>query len=290
MRVPVTGEVRITTLFGVQDPNAFFGRHSGIDFAVNRNDPVVAPVAGSVWWAGSSKTGGNMIILFDGRYHRLMHNTTIYVRTGDRVSEGQHIADAGDTGLAFGVHVHYDVATEMLPELRPSSFDKFINPLDLIGGKGGSEDMINDADNEFARWHQLAMMIRGRELSRDEFRRSAVGLSWLHAMEILADDPEAQAALDAQSVGQIAARDNWQGQIGTLQSQLQDAQKQVLELAKNPTQSNYNEVQSALQTCEAKTAELNAALASKGTSLAATDPDAAGLLAKLLAFFMARKK
>lgn len=140
MRIPTEKSFNITTEFGVKDPNAFFGFHSGIDFAAPAGSAVVAPASGQIWWAGFSQTGGNMIILFDGTYyHRLMHNTRMYVVSGDRVVEGQHIADSGSTGLAFGPHVHWDVATEMLAALRPSAFNKFVNPLGLVGGKGGEE-------------------------------------------------------------------------------------------------------------------------------------------------------
>lgn len=55
------------------------------------------------------------------------------------------------------------------------------------------EDMIQDSDNEFSRWRKLATQVRGRHqgFTRDEFRNSAVGRTWLQAIEILSDDPEA---------------------------------------------------------------------------------------------------
>lgn len=130
---------QITTQFGVVDPNAFFGIHSGIDIAANEGDAVESPAAGTVWFSGWSDTGGNMLILFDGElYHRLMHNESFAdgIATGATITEGQIFGYAGATGLAFGPHVHWDIATEMLSALRPSKFSKFINPLEWLKKKG----------------------------------------------------------------------------------------------------------------------------------------------------------
>jgi septal ring factor EnvC (AmiA/AmiB activator) len=245
MRIPLDGNPRITTEFGVPDPNAFFGIHSGIDYAVPDNTPVLAPVSGFVWWSGLSTTGGNMIIIYDGTYfYRLMHNTKLYVSQSAQVTEGQHIADSGHTGLAFGPHVHFDIADAMdIKTLRPAKFTNFINPSALLkGGHGGGEEMINDTDLEFARWNKLAYQVRGRNLSRDEFRASAVGQSWLRAIEILCDDPEAEATTRAQELGFIATLDNWQGQINSLSAEVQ-------KLVLNPTKPQLDAVQTQLTAC-----------------------------------------
>lgn len=126
-RVPVNQPYQITTRFGVPDSNALFGKHSGIDYAVPLNRPVYAPVSGDLY-NEVSKTGGNMVRIFDGKYwHRLMHNNS-FVRGEGRVSEGDEIAKAGTTGLSTGVHVHWDVATKRVP----TSFSDFIDPNSII--------------------------------------------------------------------------------------------------------------------------------------------------------------
>ncbi len=88
---------------------------------------------------------------------------------------------------------------------------------------GGGEDMIKDTDNEYARWQHTTKFIRARlsgdtlvGLSRQEFRNSAVGQTWLKALEILEDDTEANAALEKVRQGAIAVRDDWIGQIQKL--------------------------------------------------------------------------
>jgi murein DD-endopeptidase MepM/ murein hydrolase activator NlpD len=37
------------------------------------------------------------------------HNSALLVSRGDRVFQGQHIAEAGNTGNSFGSHIHFGV-------------------------------------------------------------------------------------------------------------------------------------------------------------------------------------
>jgi hypothetical protein len=101
--------------------------------------------------------------------------------------------------------------------------------------KGGNKvAKIPDADNYYWRYGQKgAERLRGRQLSREEFRRFIVGQEELRGFEILMDDPEADRAQQAQVVGQLAVKDNWQGQIYGLQAQ-------VAELGKRPTQAQLD--------------------------------------------------
>lgn len=109
------------------------------------------------------------------------------------------------------------------------NFDKWI----------GDEEMpIQDTDNEYARWRDLGWRLRGRELSRGEFRASAVGKTWLKAIEILSDDVEANVAQGWQNVGQTAVRDNWAQQI-------YDLQDVVKALDKRPTQKQLDDMKAA---------------------------------------------
>lgn len=85
---------------------------------------------------------------------------------------------------------------------------------------GGDEPMVNDADNEYGRWNKLFVQIRGRNATRDEFRAAAVGRSWLSAMEILSDNPEADRNIESANVGRTAQSQDWAGQIATLRTQV----------------------------------------------------------------------
>lgn len=107
-------------------------------------------------------------------------------------------------------HIHNYGAT------APKGYIGYILPNNYQEG----EAMIQDSDNEFWRWNKLFKAIRGRQASRAEFQAAAVGHTWLNAMEILSDNPEADAAEHAQEVGQVAVRDNWNQQITDLKNEL----------------------------------------------------------------------
>lgn len=92
----------------------------------------------------------------------------------------------------------------------------------------GGEEVIQDLDNEFNRANDTFIRIRGRAMSREEFRKNIVGVSWLRFIEILVDgSQEANDAQHAQEVGQVALRDNWAGQIGGLQQKVTDLTEQA---------------------------------------------------------------
>ncbi len=130
MRLPVNPTFGITTLFGVPDSNAKFGRHSGIDYSVPTGRSVYAPTSGTITNI-VSPTGGNMVVLFSGGlWHRLMHNSS-FSRPNGPVSEGEEVAKAGSTGLSTGPHVHWDINNE---GVYPTSFAAFINPADWLEG------------------------------------------------------------------------------------------------------------------------------------------------------------
>lgn len=104
----------------------------------------------------------------------------------------------------------------------------------VIRKKENKVATIPDADNYYWRYGQkLASQIRGRHLTREEFRKHIVGRTDLSAIEVLSDDPEADRVQKYQELGQLAAKDNWQGQIHTLQAQLK-------ELGTRPTQAQLD--------------------------------------------------
>lgn len=117
------------------------------------------------------------------------------------------------------------------------------NVLGILRPITQEDEMISDADNEYGRWNKLFMQIRGRNASRDEFRAAAVGQTWLHAMETLSDNAEADQATQWQNVGQVATRDDWAGQIAGLQKQVNDLKTQTDELAKRPTKEQFDQLQ-----------------------------------------------
>lgn len=161
-RIPVDQPYTITTQFGVPDSNARFGRHSGIDYAVPLGRAVYAPASGQLTNVDSA-TGGNMVVIFDGRYyHRLMHNSA-FSRSNGPVNQGEQVARAGTTGLSTGVHCHWDVNNQ---GAYPTSFSAFINPESIIGG-----DMADKIDVNVSRVLSHGVLarngLRGRPYSLD---------------------------------------------------------------------------------------------------------------------------
>jgi len=106
----------------------------------------------------------------------------------------------------------------------------------------GGGDVMNQGENEYARANDLHLKLRGRALDRNIFNQLVAGrTSWLRYIEILSDDPEAQARQQDATVGQVARRDNWEGQIHTLVQQFADSQKQVASLQKQIDELKKNQ-------------------------------------------------
>lgn len=107
---PVSG--RISGRFGRQriyrgEPGSY---HSGIDIAKPNGTPFVAPADGVVVLArtGFSLEGGLLMIDHgNGLNSAFLHCSSIVVKEGDQVRQGQHIGDIGSTGRSTGPHLHW---------------------------------------------------------------------------------------------------------------------------------------------------------------------------------------
>jgi len=62
----------------------------------------------------------------------------------------------------------------------------------------GDDMPIPDADNYFGRYNKLMLQVRGRNMTRDEFRKNIVGVSDLTAVERISDNAESDRATEAQ--------------------------------------------------------------------------------------------
>jgi murein DD-endopeptidase MepM/ murein hydrolase activator NlpD len=85
--------------------------HEGIDVVAPMGAPIEAPAAGIVLSAGW-ETGYGYSVSIDHGYGittRFAHASKLLVRRGQRVERGQRIALVGNTGLATGPHLHYEV-------------------------------------------------------------------------------------------------------------------------------------------------------------------------------------
>lgn len=104
---PATG--RTSSCFGPR--NGSF--HYGVDIAAPIGTPVYTPLAGTVSRAGAANGFGQAIYIShdNGNVTVYGHVSAIYVRTGQRVYEGQNIGAVGNEGHSTGPHLHFEVHT-----------------------------------------------------------------------------------------------------------------------------------------------------------------------------------
>jgi murein DD-endopeptidase MepM/ murein hydrolase activator NlpD len=102
--------------------------HEGIDVSAPMGSPIEAPAAGIVSDAGWETGYGNSITIDHGFgiVTKFAHASKLLVRNGQRVSRGQRIALVGNSGLATGPHLHYEVHVNGRP----------VNPLKYVLPEG----------------------------------------------------------------------------------------------------------------------------------------------------------
>ena len=85
--------------------------HIGQDYPIACGSPVYASEAGTVTVAGWAGHSGNRVTIDHGSNVQTgySHNTSLLVKVGDHVEQGQQIAKAGTTGNSTGCHVHFEV-------------------------------------------------------------------------------------------------------------------------------------------------------------------------------------
>ena len=85
--------------------------HEGIDVTAPMGTPIEAPAGGVVTETGWESGYGNTITIDHGYgiTTKFAHTSKILVHEGQRVTRGQRIALVGNSGLATGPHLHYEV-------------------------------------------------------------------------------------------------------------------------------------------------------------------------------------
>lgn len=102
--------------------------HRGIDIAAPIGTPILAAASGVVVGAGWHSGYGNLVKLehLDGSVTLYGHTNKILVSHGQKVEQGQQIAEMGNTGYSTGSHLHF--------EIHPES-EEAIDPLVLLGSR-----------------------------------------------------------------------------------------------------------------------------------------------------------
>lgn len=121
--MPIEGEV--TSEFG-ERVHPVFGTvkvHNGIDIAGEYGDKIKASMEGQVAEVGEDSTLGKFIKIENGEHKTLYaHCSKIIAKEGQRIKQGEVIAEVGDTGLSAGVHLHFEIWENNLP----------VNPLEKL--------------------------------------------------------------------------------------------------------------------------------------------------------------
>ena len=97
--------------------------HRGVDIAVSLGTPVYAGIKGIVTFAGKRGNYGNLVEIkgSDGIKVRYAHLSKIDVVAGQRVSDGEKVAETGNTGMSTGPHLHYEIIVDESP-VNPLNF------------------------------------------------------------------------------------------------------------------------------------------------------------------------
>lgn len=126
---------KITAPFGwrVHPITKVRSHHNGVDMVDKQGTDLVAPEAGTVIEARKSTAPGGgygFYVKFKGKsgaVHILAHMVagSLKVKKDQKITEGQHLGDLGNTGASTGAHVHWEVHVKGKP----------VDPIKWVEGK-----------------------------------------------------------------------------------------------------------------------------------------------------------
>jgi len=242
MRRPIDlkNGVSIGQPFGAKEfdysPYGLVGHH-GQDYPSPVGQPIYAPESGTILQSANGVTdpksgrfAAGETIVMSGKYeHWLMHLSKREVKAGDTVKEGQLIGYSGNTGLSTGPHLHW--GTRPLNPNMNNGYRGFIDPSIVLNGtsSAGGDEVIPDQDNYYWRYNKAMQNIRGRQMTREEFRKNFVGRSHLTMLEAMLDNPEADKATDFQQWA-LTNRASITKQVTDQANQIKDLQTKTTNL------------------------------------------------------------
>lgn len=130
--IPVKNEV-ITSYFGSR-----WGRiHGGLDFGMPIGTPIYASDGGTV--SRASYFGGYGLCVEvthnNGTFTRYGHCSKVDVKVGDKVAQGEKIAEVGNTGNSTGPHLHF--------EIHPNG-GEYVDPYPYLYGSNKGNQLNNE--------------------------------------------------------------------------------------------------------------------------------------------------
>ncbi len=118
---PLKSGYTLTSHFGERRS---YESHPGVDLAVPTGTPVYAAQSGKVVTAGWYGGYGNAVVIYHGNGLTSVygHNSSVTVKTGQRVRKGQQISLAGSTGWSTGSHLHFEVRNSSGTPISPGPY------------------------------------------------------------------------------------------------------------------------------------------------------------------------
>lgn len=107
---PVEGE--ISSRYGIRNPTTSTvpKNHTGTDIAANLGTKILSSTEGEVILASSEGDYGKHLKIQIGDVILVYaHCNELYVSEGDKVTQGQEIAEVGSTGNSTGPHLHFEI-------------------------------------------------------------------------------------------------------------------------------------------------------------------------------------
>lgn len=107
---PVVGT--ISSRFGQREPTTSTvpKNHTGVDIAANMGTKIVSATGGEVVLASEEGDYGKHLKIQIGEVSIIYaHCNNLYVKQGDKITQGQEIAEVGSTGNSTGPHLHFEI-------------------------------------------------------------------------------------------------------------------------------------------------------------------------------------
>ena len=106
--LPVAGTVSSPYGYRINPITGASELHDGVDIAAPMGSPVVAPIAGTVTFAGWNGGYGNQVTLSHGGFSTFYaHMSAILASVGQLLQAGQVLGQVGSTGMSTGPHLHW---------------------------------------------------------------------------------------------------------------------------------------------------------------------------------------
>ena len=107
---PVEGT--ISSKFGQREPTTSTvpKNHTGVDIAANMGTKIISATDGEVVLASEEGDYGKHLKIQIGEVSIIYaHCNNLYVKQGDKITQGQEVAEVGSTGNSTGPHLHFEV-------------------------------------------------------------------------------------------------------------------------------------------------------------------------------------